>query len=60
MTCLLMQVWAMSVFLCCGTKYIERKQWRQYIMTCLLATMLHIVSLTYFTVHVVLFFIQAQ
>ena len=47
---------AMSIFLCFGTKYIERRKWDKYIITCLLASQLHTVSLIYFTVPLVLLF----
>ena len=53
---LLRQGLAMSIFLCYGTKYIQRREWNKYIITCMIASMIHTVSMIYFTVPLVLKF----
>ena len=53
---LMRQGLAMSIFMCYGTKYIQCREWNKYIMTCIIATMIHTVSAIYFFVPMVLKF----
>ena len=53
---LLRQGLAMSIFMCYGTRYIERKEWSRYIFICIILSMIHTVSMIYFAVPVVLRF----
>ena len=47
---------AMSIFLCFGLELAEKRQWVKYSILCFILTMIHYVSIIYFTVPFVLKF----